>query len=326
MRVAIGPSRSVKLCETRTMRKFSIFCLFPSYLTVFTMVGKMAQARPAKGKARVHAPRLALPFLTPIQPTVVTATDALEVSNGDYQHIPLSGQSGQRPSSPEEENPLKAYLDKFEMADRTLDSVCGFVRQDLLEASSASVEDWVDLFLGVPRSALCDLTTKIGEEKWFRDRAIQKHLKAYCYAKSEAQRCSPATLLFQRIIAKARDAMKKSALGLPAGDCRKSFPIADAQFVNHSNTFVCPPPIQGVLASKRHPDLLLVRARSAKRKISWPDVLTWFELKFVNNLTGAYNGERVARGLRRCTDYVVEIAPDGVHGRVRAQNYPCRCY
>ena len=206
---------------------------------------------------------------------------------------------------------------RFDMGDQSVDTVRTCVRQDLLSATPVAVEEWVDRFLGVSPPVFTVLVDKITEEKWYSDTAIQKHLKAFCYAKNEGQRYEPAIGLFTRILAQARTAMKTSALGLPAGDARKSFPIPDITIIDGSEHPIQAPEEQGKLDAKRKPDLLVVRKRPSKLPIAWHDVLTWFELKFVFNLTDKFNKERVVRGLRRCADYDIGDMERGEYNRVR---------
>ena len=79
---------------------------------------------------------------------------------------------------------FKSWFDA-QLVDHTLDSVRGCVRQDLLDAVSVGIEDWVDRFLGVSPTVFHNLTKKIGDEQWFSDVTIQQQMYAFCYAYEE---------------------------------------------------------------------------------------------------------------------------------------------
>ena len=162
----------------------------------------------------------------------------------------------------------------LEMVHRTVNSTRGYVFQDLLEASSASIEDWIDLFLGISPAIFRELYEKIGQEKWFCDNAIQEHMKTFCYAKGERRRRQPTIDLFRRILEMARDAMKISTLWFPVGDSHQSFTISDVHIVDSSDHPVLTPENQGDLGAKKRPDLLVVRERADKIPVPWTKVLS----------------------------------------------------
>ena len=138
---------------------------------------RTAKGKRAKGKARarrapattapadVIAPAVTSPpSITPsmpltganVSPPVATATDVHEPEppSAARERTPPPRPPTGDPDSPTkgvQMTPMKAELSgRVNLGEHTLDSVRGYVRQDLLEASPASVEDWVDLFLGVP--------------------------------------------------------------------------------------------------------------------------------------------------------------------------------
>ena len=215
----------------------------------------------------------------------------------------------------------------MEMLDRTLGSVPGYVHRDLLDATPANVEEWLDSFLGVAPPVYRQLSTKITRDRWFEDATISKELQAYCDAKSETKRYNPTIRLCHRILALARAAMTGDELGLPLADERKSFPVDDVYFMGGSERPIGTAIEQGSIAIKRKPGIILLRERSvppADKRFSWTDILTWFELKFVNVLADKLKEERASRGaLRLGEGSEGQTSSDG-HIKVRAHVFVLR--
>ena len=135
---------------------------------------------------------------------VTRPADACHVSSDTQDRLYTSPHAVAPPSSPPT-RPLSirmAIEGRLEMADHTPDPVRGYVLQDLPEATSASVEEWIYLFLGVQPTVFRALADKISKEELFKDSAIRTHLKNYCYAKREDERYKPAIDLFHRIMNK----------------------------------------------------------------------------------------------------------------------------
>lgn len=186
----------------------------------------------------------------------------------------------------------KASVGGLLMADHTLDSVRGYVIQDLEDAVPTTIEKWVDLFLGMDLATSERWTAKIVNQRWFFDDTIQTALVGYCTAKAEKDCYRPFIELVTSILEKAR-----TTLGL-AGSWN-SYPVSDVHLVNNATRPTKTIPEHGKRGAERGPDIVLVRKGSISEgeNIRWTDVLTWFEVKVENLLVNNLSKALVKRGL-----------------------------
>ena len=173
---------------------------------------------------------------------------------------------------------------------RTLSSIRTYVVQDLADAAGTTIEDWLNTFLGVNAETFREWRTKIDEEAWFDDPAIQTALTGYCYTTTESKRYEPFIALLNRIIDLGR--------GNVNHDGEKTFPIDDLHLMNHSNKYVHANPEQGNAAACRKPDIVLIRKSAIPEdgRVLWTDILTWFELKVARSISQTLIAERSLRG------------------------------
>ena len=197
-----------------------------------------------------------------------------------------------REGNPEiDTTPLRCTLDGFMEPDRTLDSVRAYVVQDLADAAQTTIEDWLELYLGVNSATYRQWRAKIVKDSWFKDKDIQAALTAYSATTDENERYAPFIELLTRIINMAR-----GNIHLGSGT---SFPINDLSFLDHSKRYVKTNPEQGNAAAQRKPDIVLIRetARPEEGRAQWADILSWFELKVTTSLTPLLKSVRVDRGM-----------------------------
>ena len=190
---------------------------------------------------------------------------------------------------------MKATLDGLIMTDHTLDSIRGYVIQDLAEAMPSTVEDWVELHLGLQASTLERWSSMIARQRWFEDPDILPALEAFCLAKSESERYDPFIKVVTRILQMAQGKFDLHG-------SRNTFPIKDIGLFNGSDRPIQTIPEHGILGAERKPDILLMRqsampAEESDVRVRWVDVLSWFELKYNGSLRVEYNRARTARGL-----------------------------
>ena len=185
------------------------------------------------------------------------------------------------------------------MHDHTLDSIRGYVIQDLADATPTDVEDWVELYLGLDYATLDRWSKKISRERWFEDSAVQEALQRYCRAKTEHARYQPFIDLFNRVKEKAHRTLNLHGPG-------NTFPIADIGLFRCAGRPVQPIREHGALGAERKPDIILMRQaamppENSETQVRWPDVLSWFALKYDIFLLAELNRARVARGLPALT-------------------------
>lgn len=183
------------------------------------------------------------------------------------------------------------------MTDHTLASIRPYVIRDLAEARHTSVEDWLEMHVGINRATFARWSAKIAKAKLFLDEDIQTHLIAYCRSNGEAGRYTPFIELLKCIKDKVRNILPL------AGTRRTKYPIDDITFKDHSNKYVIPNREHGALAAMRRPDVVWVREdAAAKDRVTWDDMLSWCELKASKSLREPLDNAREARGLPRVFD------------------------
>ena len=225
----------------------------------------------------------------PLADTQLTASTHVE--GPDYDQ-PLANPTDPRPLQ-KEPTPLLCTLESMGDTGRTLQSVTGYVIQDLADAVATPVADWLDLYLGISPAIFQEWTSKIAEGKWFEDAAIQKALTDYCSTTDEKKRYKPFVDLMNTIIEKAHKVLPL------AGKEGEKYPIDDIHFVKHANKYVALIPEHGKLGAKRAPDVLLMRQSAApvgRARAEWRDILSWFELKATRLLTPLLDSAKAARG------------------------------
>ena len=187
--------------------------------------------------------------------------------------------------------PLRCSLDGFMNPDRTLDSVRAYVIQDLADAAPTTIEDWLDLYLGVAPSTYRRWRAEIAEAHWFEDKSIRDALDEYSACTGEEDRYDPFITLLSRIIEMGRE------LIYPAEGT--GFPINDLQLVDHSSKYIHRTVEHGNMAAERKPDVILKRKSSQmeRGRAKWTDILTWFELKCNGALTELLTSARADRAL-----------------------------
>ena len=155
-------------------------------------------------------------------------------------------------------------------------SVRACVVQDLANAAPTTMEDWLELYLGMGPVTYRQWRTKIAEEDWFEDKDIQKALEGYAAVDQETPRYNHFIALLTRIIEMGRNVVHPE----PGSD----YPINDLRLLNHSDREIEHTAEHGNSAARCKPDVILVRDSPRLRKgcATWTDVLTWFVLKSGN--------------------------------------------
>ena len=194
-------------------------------------------------------------------------------------------------ADPVKVTPYRCSLDGFMDPDRTLDSVHTYIVQDLADAAPTTIEDWLDLYLGVNSATYRQWCAKIVEDNWFDDDSIKKALDDYSATKEEKTRYKPFIQLLTRIIE-----MGRGTFHLDSGT---DFPIDDVHLFNHSNRYVHPTSEHGNTAAQRKPDIIMMRkaALPEEDRAQWTDILTWFELKYIKKLNELLASVRAARSV-----------------------------
>ncbi|KAJ3526337.1 hypothetical protein NM688_g8273 [Phlebia brevispora] len=180
----------------------------------------------------------------------------------------------------------------------SVDGVHPFVKQDLEDAQTVPLDQWISAVLKGPPDRLKSWASRIGELKWFEDEIIQSNLKLYCTAVNEKARYLPFVTLANRIIELARGT-------IPGIRKTKSYPIDTIQFLQNSTHDVLRIPEHRGLGAKRKLDVLVTHGAAARnlqktKKISWVDILQWWELKKAGaKLLEELSDERVSRGMTK---------------------------
>lgn len=169
----------------------------------------------------------------------------------------------------------------LQISGNTTKSVHPYVEQDVRDTIRVDLYPWVEGVFGISRERIDKWTTEIGEQRWFHDDVIQRHLKDYCKADEEEERYEPFCGLANRILELGRS----NLLDEP-------YPIDSLQFIPTSHHMVSRIPEQGRLGARRFLDITLTHGEAVHRfqetkKIAWVDVLHFIELKYVGKLTDA---------------------------------------
>ena len=199
--------------------------------------------------------------------------------------------------------PFRCALEDFMDPDRTLESVRAYVIQDLADAAPTTAADWLELYLGVSPSTYREWRAKILEGHWFEDKGIQDALRDYCAATDERRRYDPFIKLLTRIIEMGRKVVH------PLPDT--GYPINNMKLHDHSGRYIHRTTEHGTKAAQRKPDIILLRESTQLKdgRAQWTDILTWFELKYIEELTGSLTSVQAARNISTGT----KVA--GVQGR-----------
>ena len=191
---------------------------------------------------------------------------------------------------------MKAASSGLVLTNHTLRSVRPCVVRDLAEAHSMSVEDWVDMHLGVPLTRFRQWSDQIGKARLFYDEDVQKALRGYCETSVEAERYDPLVNLLNAMISAGR---KTTAVSSSDG---KQYPINDLTFVDNHSKPIQPIPEHESVGAQRRPDIILMRGAAkprGSRRAQWTDLLSWVEVKAVGDLQGKLGDTRITRGLPR---------------------------
>ena len=189
----------------------------------------------------------------------------------------------------------------------TLSSIPFYVIQDLADASSTSVEHWVEQFCGTKATKLRQWSAKLEKERLFQDNEIQDALLRYCSTDVEKERYKPFIDLLSRVVLKGRELLD---LAGPEGN---TYPVDNIAFFNNSNR-----PIETIrehngIAAECRPDVIMLRKNAIpaeKMKANWTDVLTWWELEVCEVLAELLSDAMVTRGLPKLPKHGSK-APEG---------------
>ncbi|KAJ3528416.1 hypothetical protein NM688_g8002 [Phlebia brevispora] len=227
------------------------------------------------------------------------------------------------PAGPSERhNPVREHLvTRYRMeppdparatVEASVDGVHPFVKQDLQEAETVPLDQWISAVLKLPRDRLNSWASKIGELKWFEDDIVQSNLKKYCIASEEDLRYDPFVSLANRVIQLARGK-------IPGIRKSKSYPVDTIQFVENSTHHISRIPEHRGLGAKRKLDVLVTHGKAAQtlkdnNRIAWVDILQWWELKKAGaQLVTELSDERVSRGMtkldKKGREVVAAISP-----------------
>lgn len=176
-----------------------------------------------------------------------------------------------------------------------LENIYAYIRQDLKDSQTVTFNHWIEVVFGVNPDKFRTWVLEISKQKWFEDPDIQTPLVDYSKAGSEKDRYDPYVELCNSILKRARGNLSDVAK-------TKSYPINDISFVNNANREVQKIPEHGTLGASRRPDILTVRepvALSIKEgaRVTWPDIINWWELKFWRKMMDMLNNARRERGM-----------------------------
>lgn len=187
-------------------------------------------------------------------------------------------------------------------ADHKLKNIHAYVRQDVRDSQSVTFNQWLEVVLKIDPARFRTWVLEISKQKWFEDPDIQTPLVDYSKARNEKGRYDPYVALCNSIVKRARG-------NLPGVSKQNSYPINDICFVNNADREVQTIPEHGSQAASRRPDILTVRQRVARRivrnpkqKVTWPEIINWWELKFWRQLIKMLNNARIARGMVELED------------------------
>lgn len=178
-----------------------------------------------------------------------------------------------------------------------LKNIHAYIRQDLKDSQKVTFNQWVEVVFGVDPVKFRAWTLEISRQRWFEDPSIQAPLVGYSKARSEKGRYDPYVKLCTNIIERARGNLSGVAK-------TRSYPINNISFVNNADREVQTIPEHGSLGASRRPDVLTVREPVALRieegeRVTWPDIINWWELKFWRKLTAMLNAARRERGMAK---------------------------
>ena len=220
---------------------------------------------------------------------------------GPGSDMPTAAEIFQHPEDDDNgPSPLRPGPDGWVLSDHTLISVRPYVIRDLAEAHHTSVETWLGTHLGIGVDTFRKWSDIVATKRFFHDKKVQDALFDYCSAQSEEERYKPFVDLCTRISTMARGALPL------AGKDANTYPLNDLVFVDyHKRNMQTIPEHEGV-AAERRPDIIVLRETAdpkvTKQRAKWTDLLTWCEMKFINNIATKLVAARKARDFT----YVVE--------------------
>ncbi|KAJ3531016.1 hypothetical protein NM688_g7633 [Phlebia brevispora] len=173
-----------------------------------------------------------------------------------------------------------------------------YIEQDLRDAVSIPLEDWLHGALRLPKDRLNTWASKIGEMRWFEDEDVLQYLREYCSADKDN------LWLHHRAFKQLANEVLDLACGnLPGIRTTGSYPIDDIVFTDTQSRGIGENPEHQQLTAVRRPAVLATRGPVAAQfletgDMQWTDVLFWWEIQYGGSLKDALEQEKVSRGIK----------------------------
>ncbi len=178
--------------------------------------------------------------------------------------------------------------------EHTKDTVHPYIREDVKTAKPVPLKVWVRAVLGLSEEKFTKWVQRITDMEWHKDEAIDKAMIEFASGALETDRYEPYAIIANRIFELA----KRDLPGV------ESYPINDIEMIRNDPNYLNRIPEQEDIGACRKPDLLVVRGSKIRQlaptepmAFDWSDVLTFLEMKRINEILPRLLAWRTTRGL-----------------------------